>query len=50
MKREVVIPPFMTIMMKGVVKLMAHSKCMNVFDKPIMGYWTTLPQPDLMMS
>ena len=36
--REVVLPPFMTVMVKGVAKLMAHSKCMNVVIKPIMGY------------
>ena len=36
--REVVSPPFMTIMVKGVTKLMTHSKHVNVVVKPIMGY------------
>ena len=36
--RKVVIPPFMTIVAKGVAKLMTHSKCMNVIIKPTIGY------------
>ena len=32
---EVVIPPIMPIMVKGVAKLMIHSKCINVVIKPI---------------
>ena len=38
MKREVVIPPFTTIVVKGVEKLMTHSKCVNVVIRPVIGY------------
>ena len=38
MTREVVIPLFVTSVVKEVAKLMIHSKCMNVVVKPIMGY------------
>ena len=36
--KRVVIPPFVTIMIRGAAKLMTHSKCMNVTVKPIVGY------------
>ena len=38
MMREVVIPPFATIMVKGVAKLMTHSNHMNVVIEPIVEY------------
>ena len=38
MMREVVMPPLATIMVKGAVKLMRYSKCMNVVVEPIVGY------------
>ena len=37
MMKEVLILSF-TIMVKGVAKLMTHSKCMNVIVKPIADY------------
>ena len=38
MMRDVVIPPFVTVMVKGVAKLTTHSKYMNVVIEPIVGY------------
>ena len=36
--REVIIPPFMTTVVKGIVNLMAYSKYVNVVVKPVTGY------------
>ena len=36
--REVLIPPFMTTVVKGIMNLMTHSKCMNVDVEPVTGY------------
>ena len=36
--REVITLPFVTIIVKGIVNLMTHLKCMNVVVKPVMGY------------
>ena len=38
MMRELVIPPLVIIMVKGIANLMTHSKCMNVVIEPIAGY------------
>ena len=38
MMRKDVIPPFVTVMVKGVAKLMTHTKHVNVVIKPIVGY------------
>ena len=38
MTGEVIIPPFVTIMVKGVSKLTTHSKHKNVVIEPIVGY------------
>ena len=35
---EVVIPPFVTTVVKGIANLMTHSKCMNVVVYPVTGY------------
>ena len=36
--REVIIPPFVTTMVKGITNLMTHSKCVNVIVEPVTGY------------
>ena len=37
--REVVILPFVTTVVKGIVNLTTHSKCMNIAVKSVTGYW-----------
>ena len=36
--RDVLIPPFVTTVVKGITNLETHSKCMNVVVKPVTGY------------
>ena len=36
--REVIILPFTTIVVKGIVNVMTHSKCVTVVVQPVMGY------------
>ena len=50
MMREVVIPLFVTIMVKGVANLMTHSKCVNEVMSQLWAIQTALPWPDLMAS
>ena len=38
MMREAVTLPFMTIMVKDIVNLLTHSKCVNVVVEPVRGY------------
>ena len=35
---RVVIPPFGTTVAKGIINLMTHSNCLNVFVEPVLGY------------
>ena len=35
---EVVIPPFGTTVVKGIVNFATHSKCLNVVVEPVTGY------------
>ena len=41
MMREVIILLFVTIVVKGIVNLMTHSKYMNVVVEPVTGYLDT---------
>ena len=36
--RKVIIPPFRNSVVKGIINLMIHSKCLNVVVVPVMGY------------
>ena len=36
--REVIIPPCVTTVVKGITNLTTHSKCMSVVVEPVMGY------------
>ena len=46
---EIVIPTFMTIMVKAVAKLMTHSKHMNMVIKPIVGYSDMVPYREIIL-
>ena len=36
--REVIILPFWSTVVKGIMNLMIHSKCLNVVAEPVLGY------------
>ena len=46
--REVMIPPFETTVVKGIVNLTTHSKCLSVVVEPAAGIQNTLLWPDCM--